>query len=294
MRSLSRAYSAKGKTIAFVPTMGALHRGHISLIDIAKKKADIVIVSIFVNPLQFAPHEDFDQYPRDEEGDLKKCEMAGTDIVFVPSYQDINSKPDSFQINVGHLGAVLDGVTRPHFFGGVATVVAKLFNIVEPDIAVFGQKDLQQSLIIKKLVNDLNYCIQIVVAPIIREPNGLAMSSRNKYLSDADKEEAGVIFGSLQEGAKAIGKGELDRKIINAVMINHIRKNSKLKIDYVQSVSVHDLSTPDIFLPGEKIALLVAAFSGKTRLIDNTIAKSGFTDNDIYISKNFKELGDVL
>lgn len=290
MSSLSASISRKGLTLSFVPTMGALHRGHLSLIEIAKNKADITIVSIYVNPLQFAPHEDFDSYPRSIDSDLKKCEELGVDIVFLPSTQEMYPLGESFKIDVGEMGAILDGVTRPHFFGGVATVVAKLFNIIKPDFAVFGQKDLQQSLIIRKLVRDFNFDIDIITAPIIREGNGLAMSSRNEYLNKEDREKAGVIFTSLQKAVGAIMEGERERKRINAVIIKHIREFGNLNIDYVQAVSANDLSSPDTFLPGEEVALLIAVYAGRTRLIDNTIVKipNGQSDTE-YVGKDFQE-----
>jgi len=292
MTALSENIRSKGKRIAFVPTMGALHKGHLSLISIAKEKADIVVVSIYVNPLQFAPNEDFATYPRDIEGDTVKCENAGCDILFVPGNTDLYPEKESFRIDVGEMGKVLDGITRPHFFGGVATVVAKLFHLVRPHIAIFGQKDLQQGIVIKKLVRDFKFNINIILGPIIREGNGLAMSSRNEYLSQHDRDRAGVIFTTLQHGVKTIMAGERDRKIINAEMIKHFRSYGDLNLDYIQAVAALDLETPDAFLPGEEIALLIAAYSGKTRLIDNTIVKVPEHKLDDKTDDRFIELGE--
>ncbi|GAB5466865.1 MAG: pantoate--beta-alanine ligase [Candidatus Kapaibacteriales bacterium] len=293
MQHISKQLSKEGKKLGFVPTMGALHSGHISLIEKSIRLADITVVSIFVNPTQFAPHEDFSLYPRPIEDDLEKCKQSGVDIVFLPERSDIYPEGSGIMVDVGEIGLILEGITRPHFFNGVATVVSKLFNIVLPDFAVFGQKDLQQSVIIQRLIREYKYGIKLIVAPIIRESNGLAMSSRNVYLNTEQKEEAGVLFQSIQKGIKAVQGGITDRKIINAHVIEHIRKNSNLKIDYVQTLSVEDLSSPDHFLPGEKVAIVIAAFSGKTRLIDNsiTIIPNGYNDTleDEY-NGNFKEL----
>src|SRR3981081_991377 len=208
MRHAVAEARAKGSSIAFVPTMGALHEGHLTLIDEAKRVADVVVMSIFVNPLQFGPSEDFDRYPRTLEDDAKLASKRGVDLLFTPTREDMY--PEHAPVVIVHPGSVgkeWEGAVRPHHFEGVLTVVAKLFHIVMPDVAVFGQKDLQQAAAIKAMVRDLNFPVGILVAPTVREPDGLAMSSRNRYLSPRDRELALILSRALFAMRDAFGRG---------------------------------------------------------------------------------------
>ena len=204
MQRRARALAAAGKKIGLVPTMGFLHEGHISLIRRAKKLSDIVITTIFVNPTQFAPNEDFRRYPRDEKGDFAKIRRAGGDIVFIPKAEDIY--PEDFQtyVTIEEITATLEGAVRPGHFRGVTTIVAKLFNITRPDVAVFGMKDYQQAIVLKQMVRDLNFPIKMIIAPTKREKDGLAMSSRNKYFSPEQKKEAVCLYRALTAAQKMI------------------------------------------------------------------------------------------
>jgi len=198
MQSLSRRLAANGKRIGLVPTMGFLHDGHLSLIKIAKKHSDIVITTIFVNPAQFAPNEDLARYPRDETGDIAKIKSVDGDIIFIPKADDIYPPDYQSYIEVENLTESLEGAVRPGHFRGVATIVAKLFNITRPDIAVFGMKDYQQTAVIKQMVNDLDYPVKIIIAPTVREKDGLAMSSRNKYFTAEERKEAVCLYTALE------------------------------------------------------------------------------------------------
>ncbi len=199
MQTLAEDLRSKGQIIGLVPTMGALHSGHLSLIRVAGEQSDTVVVSIFVNPTQFGPNEDYAKYPRELEQDMKACEEAGADVVFAPPIEEIYPKGYSTYITEEFVGKPLEGVTRPTHFRGVTTVVAKLFNIVRPDLVVFGQKDAQQVAVIKKMVLDLNFTVNVVVAPTLREPEGLAMSSRNRYLSTAQRLESLAVNEALKD-----------------------------------------------------------------------------------------------
>jgi pantoate--beta-alanine ligase len=271
MQAFSIAQKVQGKKIAVVPTMGYLHNGHLSLIEEAKKRSDIVITTLFVNPTQFAPHEDLAKYPRDFESDCQKSESAGADILFYPN--ELEMYPIGFNSSIEIKGVTdkFEGIKRPTHFSGVATVVAKLFNCTLPDIAVFGQKDYQQTLVIKKLVRDLNFPIEIIISPTIREADGLAMSSRNTYLSKIEREVASTLFQALEEAKLEIGKGEKRRKIINSIMLKTIREKNLFQVDYVAAANADSFDEPDEFLSGDKIVLLLAVYLGKTRLIDNAV-----------------------
>ena len=262
-----RDQKAAGKKIALVPTMGYLHEGHLSLIAEAKRrKADEIVVSVFVNPVQFGPNEDFAKYPRDEKADLAKCRAAGATAVFFPTPENMYLDRHSVYINEESLSKGLCGARRPGHFRGVCTVVAKLFNLAHPDFAVFGQKDFQQAQIIKRMVRDLNFDLDIVLAPIVREPSGLARSSRNTYLSNEEKEAALVLSRSLRE-LKAANAVRPAKKTLEKVA-STIEK-AGLKVDYVECVDAETLE------PAKNIAkgtcVLVAAYAGKTRLIDNIL-----------------------
>jgi len=266
MQAYSDKMRKEGKTIAFVPTMGNLHDGHISLVRKAKKLGDIVVVSIFVNPTQFGPNEDYKSYPRTFEEDRKKLEKENTDIIFFPDAKEMYDKPKTY-VYVEDYSRILCGKSRPTHFRGVTTVVSKLFNIVKPHIAVFGEKDAQQAFIIKKMVKDLNFDIKIETGEIKREPNGLALSSRNAYLTDEEHSKASFIYKSLREAENMIRRGEKNPENIVIFIRNFLNENKVGKIDYVEIVNDDD------FLPTESltgnIRILVAVYVGKARLIDN-------------------------
>lgn len=273
MQSISKTAKREGKKVGVVPTMGYLHEGHLSLIRKAKEHADLVITTLFVNPTQFAPHEDFNSYPRDLERDEKLACEAGCDYLFVPETSEMYPKYFNTVINIRNITTKFEGEKRPDHFNGVALIVAKLFNATLPDVAVFGQKDLQQTLVIKSLVRDLNFPIEIIVAPTIRESNGLAMSSRNKYLSDEFRKKAGIIFRAIEDAKHAISRGETERKRINAYLHKTLRTVPEISIDYACSALADNFEEPEAYLPGDKIALLIAVHIGKTRLIDNALVE---------------------
>ncbi|MCX8083577.1 MAG: pantoate--beta-alanine ligase [Calditerrivibrio sp.] len=258
-----------GKSIGFVPTMGYLHEGHISLVRASKKENNITVVSIFVNPTQFGPNEDLERYPRDFERDEYLLRKEGVDIVFYPSVEEIYPKGYSTYIDVERITGHLCGPKRPGHFRGVATVVCKLFNIVKPDRAYFGLKDYQQVLVIKRMVADLNMDVQIIAMPIIREVDGLAMSSRNVYLSGEERESALSLFRSFTIVDKAITEGIRDSKIIKKMVSDFILSHPFTKIDYVEIVDPNTLEHIDIIDRDFLVAL--AVFVNKTRLIDNKI-----------------------
>ena len=255
-----RARKLAGKRIALVPTMGYLHEGHLSLIAKAKKKgADEIVVSVFVNPVQFCPGEDYEKYPRDEKADLAKCRAAGATAVFFPAPENMYLPRHSVYVNEEDLSKGLCGARRPGHFRGVCTVVAKLFNLTHPDFAVFGQKDYQQVQVIKRMVRDLNFDLEIVVAPIVREPSGLARSSRNTYLSAKEREMALAISAGL----KSLKAGSRLASLASRL------KASGLKVDYVECVDAETLEPRK--KPARGCCVLVAAYCGKTRLIDNIL-----------------------
>jgi len=260
-----------GKKIALVPTMGYLHAGHLSLIAEAKKKgADEIVVSIFVNPIQFGPKEDFARYPRDEKADLEKCRKAGVAAVFLPTAESMYLKNHSVFVDEKLLGKTLCGARRPGHFRGVCTVVAKLFNLVRPHIAVFGQKDYQQQAIICRMVRDLNYDVKIVVAPIVREPSGLALSSRNAYLSEADREKALVLSRVLFDLKKDVkAEEEIDWRPRRTQIVRLLRE-SGMNVDYVEAVEGESLKPVESLLVKGNVVLLAVYCSG-TRLIDNAV-----------------------
>jgi pantoate--beta-alanine ligase len=268
MQSLSGKLRGEGKIIGFVPTMGYFHEGHLSLMKKSREKDDIVVVSIFVNPTQFGPNEDFNRYPRDLEGDLKKAEEVGVDIVFTPTKDEMYPEGYRTYIEVEELSSKLCGAFRPGHFRGVATVVAKLFLIIKPHRAYFGKKDFQQLKIIERLVKDLNFEVEIVPMPIIRERDGLAMSSRNVYLSNEERKSALSLSKALQLAKSLIEKGERNPLRIERKMREFILSHPHVKkIDYVALVD------PETFYPVEKVEkgtlIALAVWVGKARLIDN-------------------------
>ncbi|MBN2593632.1 MAG: pantoate--beta-alanine ligase [Sedimentisphaerales bacterium] len=263
----------EGRKIGLVPTMGALHIGHISLIEAAVKDCDFVIVSIFVNPTQFGPGEDFEKYPRPLDADLKICKKAGVDVVFAPSPEQMYPAENITWVNVEKLTEPLCGKSRPGHFRGVTTVCTKLFNIVTPDTAYFGQKDAQQAIVIKRMVVDLNMPLEIVICPTVREPNGLAVSSRNQYLTARQKKDAANIYKSLQTCRGMIDAGTTEAHQIIAEMRKILQQIPSGQIEYVSIVDAETLESVDKI--AGKILAAVAVKVGPARLIDNILVDTG-------------------
>lgn len=261
----------KVKSIGLFPTMGYFHEGHLSLIRRAVKECDIVVISIFVNPTQFATGEDYLRYPRDSRRDLHLAEKEGVDIVFAPSAKSMYPNGYQTYVNVEKMSKVLCGISRPSHFRGVVSVVAKLFNIIEPDIAYFGGKDAQQAIIIDRMVKDLNMNVKLKILPIIREKDGLAMSSRNTYLNKMDRKNATILYKSLKGAKRLINSGIRDTNRIIHTMRNMIKSIPHARIDYISVVDTKDLK-PAKELKG-KILIALAVYFEKTRLIDNVIIK---------------------
>ncbi|MCM8765344.1 MAG: pantoate--beta-alanine ligase [Candidatus Omnitrophica bacterium] len=269
MQNLAKQWKKKGKTIGFVPTMGYLHEGHLSLVRQARKETDIVVMSIYVNPLQFGPKEDFKQYPRDLNRDMKLAEEAGVDIIFAPLDKAMYLQDHVTYVEVEKLTEGLCGRFRPGHFKGVTTVVTKLFNIVKPDIAYFGQKDAQQARVIEKMVEDLNMDIKIRVMPIVREKDGLAMSSRNVYLNPRERERATCLYFALSKAKEMVKRGERNSEKIIEEIKKILVKSGVSRIDYIEVVNAKTLE-PVKKIEG-KVLIALAVWIGKTRLIDNTI-----------------------
>ena len=258
-------------TIGFVPTMGYLHEGHLELTRRAKAENDVAAVSIFVNPTQFGPKEDFEKYPRDTERDLKLLKDVGTDYVFMPTPKDMYPPDYNTWVNVEKVTERLEGAARPGHFRGVATIVNKLFNIVQPTRAYFGQKDAQQCAVIKKMVKDLDMPLEIVIIPTVREPDGLAMSSRNVYLSTEMRRQAPVLYKSLQLAEKLRQQGETDAGKIRQQMTGLIMQQPLANIEYIDIADSETLEELKTIKPGTLISMVVKF--GNTRLLDNTILK---------------------
>lgn len=271
MASFLRKARLQGKAIGFVPTMGALHVGHLGLIRRARQDNDIVVVSIFVNPMQFGPKEDYKRYPRNLKLDARLSAKGGADIIFCPTVQEMYRDNYKTHIIVEDLSSMLCGRFRPGHFKGVATVIAKLFNIVNPDIAYFGQKDAQQAMIIKKMVNDLNFPIKIKVMPTIRENDGLAISSRNAYLNEKERRDAAVLYQALNLAKDLIMQGNSAPLDITRKMKRLINRKRSANIQYISIVDLGTLKPVGIIK--EKVLIALAVYMGKTRLIDNIIAK---------------------
>ena len=269
VRNLVKAARGKGEKIGLVPTMGALHIGHISLIEAAVKSCEFVVVSIFVNPTQFGPGEDFQKYPRPIEADLEICKKAGVHVVFAPAPEQMYPGKNITWINVEKITETLCGKSRPGHFRGVTTVCAKLFNIVEPDMAFFGQKDAQQAIVIRRMVADLNMPLEIIICPTVREPDGLAISSRNQYLSVHQREDATYIYKSLQKCREIINTGKTDAREIIVEMHNVLRQKSSIEIEYISIVDTETLE--DIDRIAGKALVAIAVKLGKARLIDNIL-----------------------
>ena len=269
IREQVNKWKKEGLTIGFVPTMGYLHEGHRSLIEAARANNNKVVVSIFVNPMQFAPTEDLESYPRDLEKDAKLCEEVGVDLLFHPEPSEMYTDGFCSYVDMNGLTTELCGRTRPTHFRGVQTVVLKLFNIVKPDRAYFGQKDAQQLAVIKRMVADLNVDVEVIGCPIIREADGLAKSSRNTYLSSEERKAALILSKSLKLGYELIKNGETDSKAVIKAISDSISTEPLAKIDYVDVVDFGTITPVDKI--GKSVLVAIAVYIGKTRLIDNFI-----------------------
>jgi len=272
MTAWSRKLQREGVRIGFVPTMGALHDGHCSLIRAARLACDAVAVSIFVNPLQFGPLEDFDRYPKTLAKDLRLCEQEGADIVFVPRAQDLYPPEFETAVSVQRLTRRFEGLSRPGHFGGVTTAVTKLLNIVRPEQAFFGQKDYQQAVVVERLVTDLNLETEIVVRPTVRKSDGLALSSRNRFLSPEEREAATVLYRALSAGRERIRAGERSVKKVEAAMTKLIWAEPLARVDYL-SVA-HPATLDEVRVVRGRVVLLLAVWIGETRLIDNMVVSA--------------------
>jgi pantoate--beta-alanine ligase len=268
LRSLETTWRRAGERIAFVPTMGNLHDGHLALVKQAKQAADRVVVSIFVNPMQFGPTEDFARYPRTMETDASQLALLNVDAIFVPDINEIypNGEMPLTRVIVPGLSDDLCGVTRPQLYYGVTTVVTKLFHIVQPDMAVFGEKDIQQVVIIRRMVQDLNFSIEILSGDIVREADGLAMSSRNQYLSIQERKTASTLYATLCAVRDQIKAGSADYEKLSETAIKNLLNEGFDKVDYL---TVRDKKTLSAPVEKNELVILAAAFLGKTRLIDN-------------------------
>lgn len=270
IREKTEVLKRNGQRVALVPTMGALHEGHLRLIREAKKHADAVIVSIFVNPAQFGPNEDYDSYPRELEKDLDKCRAAGVAVVFAPNRDDVYDETSYLSISIDELNEHMCGGSRPGFFEGILLIVNKLFNITQPDIALFGQKDIQQFRIISRMVEEFNHPVELVMVPIVRANDGLALSSRNAYLSDEERVKAPGIYRALTYIEKQV-RGGVDTP---ALLVSHQKSELEAKgfrIDYLGMFSLKTLQLAETLIKGETYILAGAAWLGETRLIDNIL-----------------------
>src|SRR6266850_4284898 len=269
MRAASRAAGREGKSLGLVPTMGALHEGHLSLVRTAKAQCDLVAASIFVNPLQFGPSEDLAKYPRTFDRDRELFTQEGVDFIFAPSVEEMYPAGAVTYVTVEGLSDKLCGRSRPGHFRGVTTVVSKLFHIVEPDLAFFGQKDAAQAAIIRRMVRDLKFSTEIVVCPIVREADGLAMSSRNAYLSPAQRKQALALFRALSRVQTLVDQGEAESRKLIAAAKSVLAEEREVRLDYVEVVNPESLEPVADVSKGALVA--VAAFVGNTRLIDNLL-----------------------
>jgi pantoate--beta-alanine ligase len=270
MQRLGQQWQRTGAPVAFVPTMGYLHRGHLSLMMKARARVGRkgrVVVSIYVNPTQFGPKEDLAKYPRDLQRDKKLCAEAGVDVLFVPTTKEMYPAGFSTWVTEEILSRGMEGASRPAHFRGVATIVAKLFQIVQPGVAIFGAKDFQQSAIIRRMARDLNFPVKIIVAPTVREADGLAMSSRNKYLSPAQRRQATVLWRAMQKAKSKVAKGKVSAAKMKQELLRFIAQEPEARLDYIAFYDPDTLEPAREIKKGTQIAL--AVFIGKTRLIDN-------------------------
>ena len=267
LKSWRRAQRTAGRRVGFVPTMGYLHEGHLALVDEAKRRADVVIVSIFVNPLQFGPAEDLARYPRDLPRDRELAATRGVDVIFVPTVAAMYPPGSEVRVSPGPIAERWEGAARPGHFTGVLTVVAKLFHLVEPDLACFGQKDVQQLTLIRRMVQDLDWPVEILAVPTVREADGLALSSRNAYLGEEDRRRAVVLSRALQAAHKAWRSGETNARRLEARMGEELRTEPAVAVEYIS------IADPDALAPvdtvDERTVVSLAARVGATRLIDN-------------------------
>ena len=270
MQSLSEKLRKEGGKIGFVPTMGYLHEGHLSLVNLLKEQTDTVILSIFVNPIQFGKGEDLDKYPRDLDGDMKLCQERGVDIVFIPKGVEMYRKGHSTLIQEEKVSQGLCGKTRSSHFQGVTTICAKLFNICQPHTVALGQKDAQQVVVLKRMIEDLNFPIEVVVGDILRENDGLAMSSRNSYLTSEQRSDALFINRSLRAGQELVGQGVLNSDSITQAVISTLRQAQSIRLDYVEIVDRNTLEPMDEIISNQSMIVL-AVWIDKVRLIDNLI-----------------------
>lgn len=270
IRSFVKNQKRKEKTIGLVPTMGSLHEGHLSLMRLALEKADEVVVSIYVNPEQFGPDEDFDEYPRELESDLKKCEELGISAVFTPTDEMMYGYNQYLRIEIDEINTHMDGGSRPGFFEGILLVVNKLFNIVQPDIAVFGQKDIQQFIILQQMVTEFNHDVELVMGPITRANDGLALSSRNAYLSNKERQKAPALYRSLRYIQKQVEEGIETPSLL----LDHQKSELEakgLEIDYLNVFAKKTLSPAETLIKKEQYIIAGAVWLGETRLIDNIL-----------------------
>jgi pantoate--beta-alanine ligase len=268
-RATLDAVRAEGRTVGLVPTMGYLHEGHVSHMRRSAADNDVTAVTIFVNPLQFGPQEDLAAYPRDLERDARLCEEAGVDVVLAPHVVEMYPEPTLTVVSVTGLSERMEGAARPTHFAGVATVVAKLFNIAGPCRAYFGEKDYQQLAVVRKMARDLNFPVEVVAGPTVREPDGLAMSSRNVYLTPDERAAAPVLHRALQAGVASILAGERHGPTVAALMAGIIDAEPLTALDYAEVVDAHTLEPLDLLTPDQEVRLLVAARLGRPRLLDN-------------------------
>lgn len=270
IRNIIRGYKKEGKKVSFVPTMGALHKGHLSLIRLAKKHSDIVVVSIYVNPKQFAPNEDFATYPTSLEQDLSFCKDEGVSLVFTPDTQIMYNQELLISLEVHTLNKYLDGASRKGYFQGIALVVNKLFNIVEPDLAIFGQKDYQQFKVIKALVNEFNHGLELMMAPIERASDGLALSSRNAYLTSNERKIAPLLYTSLLSAKHQMEQGMKDLPTM-FLELQNVLAEAGFRNDYFGIFGIERLQPVQTLTSGQRYLIAAAAYLGKARLIDNLI-----------------------
>lgn len=270
MQSLALSLGAKGRLIGLVPTMGALHAGHLSLIEAARGKCDTVVVSIFINPLQFGPNEDTAKYPRTPEADLALCEKAGADVVFMPSADEIYPKGYSSYVTEEFISKPLCGISRPNHFRGVLTMVAKLLNIVQPDTAFFGQKDAQQAAVVKKMVNDLHFCVDVVVCPTVREPDGLACGVKNPQLEGFQREDATYIHKALVQAKQMVDAGTRSTDRIVAEATHLLGTRRRIRVIYIAVVDRCTMEASREVVPGKNM-MVIAAWIDEHRLVDNIL-----------------------
>ncbi len=259
------------KTIGLVPTMGALHEGHLSLVREARRMCDVVVVSVFVNPTQFGPSEDFERYPRDLTGDTTKLSDYNVDYIFAPPAEEVYPKGFATYVNVEGLSETMEGSARPGHFRGVATVLTVLFNAVRPDFAFFGQKDAQQTLVVRRLVRDLAFDIEVVVLPTVREPTGLALSSRNAYLTEEQHSAAGVLYRALSQAKEVYMEGERNPKRMAEVVRTQVEAEPLMRLEYVGVVDAETMEKFDRIPEDRSVLIALAARVGRTRLIDNVV-----------------------